>query len=140
MAEPSLIRHLERARDAVSRRLEGDLAPLALSLPEAHVLLVVAERERLPLADVRRSVERSGSTMTGLVDRMVERGLIERVPAVGDRRAIDLVATAEGRRAGADIEHCIAAAEADLAAAIPPKRRAALVADLDAVARAAGDG
>jgi DNA-binding MarR family transcriptional regulator len=137
--EPSLLRRIELASGAIDRQLEQDLAQEGVSLLEAHSLLVVAELERMPLADLRRALGRQGSTMTGLLDRLVAKELLARVARQGDRRAWDVTVTDEGRRIARALRRRIAVLEARIAARLGPEAHKALVAGLQVVAAEAAD-
>ena len=56
----------------------------------------LAERMGLSLSRVSR-----------IVDRMVERGLVTRVPSAQDRRAVELSLTAEGSRVRTQLDDCL---------------------------------
>jgi DNA-binding MarR family transcriptional regulator len=42
------------------------------------------------------ATQQSGGTLTGIVDRLIDDGLVERVRSVNDRRVIEVTLTAEG--------------------------------------------
>ena len=73
-------------------------AELQLSPPQLFALQALRDDEPAPmngLADVLRC---DASNVTGLIDRLEARGLVERRPAPHDRRVRHLVLTDEGRR------------------------------------------
>ncbi|ASN53268.1 MarR family transcriptional regulator [Sinomonas sp. R1AF57] len=76
------------------------------------------------------------TVLTYLLDGLADAGLIERIPAAGDRRARKVVATGEGRAQLARLEERVAAAEAALLAGFPADDGAALRALLARLARA----
>jgi DNA-binding PadR family transcriptional regulator len=43
------------------------------------------------------ATQQSGGTLTGIVDRLIDDGLVERVRSANDRRVIEVTLTAEGR-------------------------------------------
>jgi DNA-binding MarR family transcriptional regulator len=53
--------------------------------------------EPLPMGEAAGQLHCDPSNVTGLVDRLEKRGLIERVPSPSDRRVRHLVLTDEGR-------------------------------------------
>ena len=133
------MRRLELASAAVDRRLEQELAPEGVSLLEAHTLLVIAEVGRMRLGDLRRNLGRQGSTMTGLLDRLVAKGLLSRVAAERDRRAWDVALTDEGRRVATTLRRHVAALEWRIGARMAPEARESLLSGLDVIADVAGD-
>lgn len=61
------------------------------------VTLEHLSREQIGPAEVARRLEVSTAAATGIVDRLVSRGHVERRPHTADRRRTELVLTASGR-------------------------------------------
>jgi len=61
------------------------------------VTLEHLSRERIGPAEVARRLEVSTAAATGIVDRLVSRGHVERRPHAADRRRTELVITDSGR-------------------------------------------
>src|SRR5450756_436479 len=96
-----LLRVTGTMRALLAERLAVDLG----MLPEEVDLLMRLEEapeRRLRMADVSRSLLLSKSGVTRLVDRLAERGLVERAACPSDRRVVYAGLTAEGRRAVAE--------------------------------------
>ena len=72
---------------------EFDLSPI-----QAHVLNVLDETGPLPMHAVADRLHCDASNVTGLVDRLEDRGLIERRAAAHDRRVKIVALTEEGGR------------------------------------------
>ena len=62
------------------------------------VTLEHLSREQIGPAEVARRLEVSTAAATGIVDRLVSRGHVERQPHAADRRRTELVLTESGRR------------------------------------------
>jgi DNA-binding MarR family transcriptional regulator len=75
------------------------------------------------------------SNVTGIVDRLEARGLVERRPAAGDRRVRTLVLTPEGAQVRADVVELMSEPPPGLAALAPADQRALR----DILARALAD-
>jgi MarR family transcriptional regulator, organic hydroperoxide resistance regulator len=69
------------------------LAPMQL-----HALRVIEPGAELPMSSLAGKLFCDASNVTGIVDRLEARGLIERRPAAYDRRVKLLVLTEEGER------------------------------------------
>jgi DNA-binding MarR family transcriptional regulator len=78
------------------------------------------------MLDLARALGLEKSSVTGLVDRAARRGLVERVGASHDGRAVHVRLTAAGRELAEAGEARIAARIAELAAPLSPSERAAL--------------
>ncbi|GAA1836230.1 hypothetical protein GCM10009836_13310 [Pseudonocardia ailaonensis] len=80
-----------------------------LSLTQLRVLAILRDR-RLRMTALAEFLGLEKSTMTGLVARAEERGLLRRLPGEGDGRAVDVVLGAEGVALGHRLRAEVAAA------------------------------
>lgn len=76
------------------------------------------------------------STVTTVMDGLVEQGLVVREAREGDRRRVDYALTSEGERAIASANQVAVAALGEMAKGIEPSARAAALASLDDWTRA----
>ena len=90
-----LVRTIPRWARLLGQELEG-LAP-SLSLRQFLVLRRIDEGARRTV-DVARAVRVTSPTMTRVIDRLVQMGLVTRDLDPDDRRALRLALTAAGRR------------------------------------------
>src|SRR5579884_1053087 len=67
-----------------------------ITLPQLRVLYQVRRTPGITMGDLARALGITVSTTSGLVSKLVDRGLIERAPVPGDRRQIRLHLSAEG--------------------------------------------
>jgi len=78
---------------------ERALSRWDVTLPQAIVLVrVVDARKPVPLTHLARFMLQESPSVTTLVDRMCERGLVERTRDPKDRRKALIVATEKGRQ------------------------------------------
>lgn len=87
---------LELSRTHLRERLAVTIAAFELSLPQAHALQVLEPGRAVPMRDLAARLHCDASNITGIVDRLEARGLVERRPAPGDRRVKALVVTDKG--------------------------------------------
>ena len=71
-------------------------AEFELSPMQAHVLRLLEPGTPLPMRTLARKLCCDASNVTGIVDRLEERGLVRRDAAPGDRRIKMLVVTEDG--------------------------------------------
>ena len=83
--------HLKRRLAALSHELQ--LAPMQL-----NALRLLEPGAEMPMSALAESLHCDASNVTGIVDRLESRGLIERRDAPNDRRVRLLAITAEGER------------------------------------------
>lgn len=72
------------------------LSELELSPPQAQALRFLQEDEPCPMSELAGQLCCDNSNVTGIVDRLERRGLVERRPADHDRRVKLLQLTPEG--------------------------------------------
>ena len=88
---------LSRANAAVAAHSEADIARHGLTGGEFGILELIYHKGPMFLSDVQRRVLVSSGGVTYLVDRLEERGLLERRPCPSDRRARYAALTRKGR-------------------------------------------
>jgi MarR family transcriptional regulator, organic hydroperoxide resistance regulator len=71
-------------------------AEFELSPMQAHVLRLLEPDQPLPMRTLARKLCCDASNVTGIVDRLEERGLVRRDASPGDRRVKMLVVTSDG--------------------------------------------
>lgn len=87
-----------------TRHIEGELRERlrtdhATTLPRFDVLAALdRHRDGLRMSDLSRVLMVSNGNVTGIVERLVEDGLVERLPLAGDRRALLVRLTERGLR------------------------------------------
>lgn len=104
----SELRHLILATQREGNRWLGDaLRPIGLTPSQAEILTVLAERDRLTLVELGRSIVCETGSPSRLVDHLVRRGLVERQPGTTDRRVVHLQLTESGQ----ELAHRVGEAE-----------------------------
>lgn len=95
---PRLFYLLARAQRRVYEAAEREsVATLGVTPIQLGLLYTLRDDDSVPMAQVGRLLDLSPAALTGLVDRMVQAGLIERQPSRFDGRAVELRATERGR-------------------------------------------
>lgn len=102
MSEPQndLGLRLLRLMGALRARFARDLARHGLTFPQFLALcsLEHAEGHALRMGDLAAATHQSAASMTGIVDRLLEGGLVERRPDPADRRSVVVALTEAGAR------------------------------------------
>jgi DNA-binding MarR family transcriptional regulator len=117
---------LMRVSRTQRRRWRDALAPWDLSPHQARALTVVCGRTGVRLSDLAEALRIAPRSATEVADGLQERGLVERTPDPGDRRAVILRPTDEGRRIRAEIDAARAADSSELFARLSPDDRETL--------------
>jgi DNA-binding MarR family transcriptional regulator len=125
----------QRVTHRLLAAIDAELHDLGLSPAEVNVLACLGEAEPPTIRRVGEATAQPPSTLTGLLDRLERRGLVERRPNPRDRRSTLVALTRDGRSAA----RRVSAAFRRVEARIPEAARAG-VAGLLAEIEAALDG
>jgi DNA-binding MarR family transcriptional regulator len=89
-----------RAQQVLLARLNEMLKPFGLTFPryEALMLLYYSRRGSLPLGKMGDRLQVHRASVTNVIDRLEEQGLVRRQQHESDRRAVLAEITPEGRR------------------------------------------
>ncbi len=99
MSEP-LLEHALKAYGRAVRILDPlrfqIWAERGITVPQVRVLFLLAEAGGASAGDLADWLHVAAPTVTGITDRLVRQGMIERRPDSSDRRIVRLALTAEG--------------------------------------------
>jgi DNA-binding MarR family transcriptional regulator len=129
----SLIPGIHRATHRIGIWLEEAVPPLAVTQGEAHLLAHLAEAGACSVAELHRAFAHKRSSLTSYLDRLEDRGYIERAPHPGDRRSFLVSLTQAGSAAAARVHRRLAALEAAALAHLGPGQVRAFRAVLQAL-------
>lgn len=135
MDEPDPVRvwlRFVRLQQRLSNAVASQLRAIGLSIPQFDVISTLTEREGITQGELAQRLYVTKGNVSGLVDRLVEAGLVERRPIPGDRRSHALHLTDEGR---AQAERGIATQKAYVARTLGRMDKAD-IAELDRILRA----
>lgn len=107
-------------------QVNEQLEPFDLKVSSYAVLSVASSGRRFTQTALATFLSLDPSHIVTLVDKLEARGLVERLPDPGDRRARIVVATDEGRRLDAQARERVTAAEETAMGALSPDERKTL--------------
>ena len=87
---------LSRAQRAIGERTQTDLEQHGISITEFAIMEALLHKGPLLLGDVQRKILVSSGGITFLVNKLTQRGLVERKPCASDRRARYAALTRKG--------------------------------------------
>ena len=130
-------RAIVHAKMRISSELRPLLADYNLTGPQWAVLRILEEAapEGLRLSELSRRLRVTEGNVTGLVDRMVEGGLVMRDPHAEDRRVIIARLTVHGIEVCGRIAPLLVERLEGLFGVLPPERRLALTEALEQLAK-----
>jgi DNA-binding MarR family transcriptional regulator len=100
----SIVGELHRMIGSLRCAGTGRMVKAGISMTHLHILWVLEHHGDLTMSRLAEMLDVSFSNATGLIDRMEERGLIERVRVPDDRRVVIVRASAQGARIRDEIE------------------------------------
>src|SRR5436190_6099133 len=92
-----LVHPIHRATHRIGLYLD-ELGEPGLTQGEAHILALLAHSSPANVADLHRGLAHKRSTLTSILDRLANRGLVTRKVGESDRRTFVVTLTVKGRR------------------------------------------
>lgn len=80
------------------KRLQDDLEKLDLTPPQFYVLATIGYAGRLPFSEIGEKMMVTVSNLTGIVDRLEEKGWVVRERDANDRRVVRVSLTEKGSK------------------------------------------
>jgi MarR family 2-MHQ and catechol resistance regulon transcriptional repressor len=93
----ALMRELVRAYQAFAAFDAAGYRNVDLTVPQADVLFTLGNTDGLTFKEIGEKTLITKGTLTGVIDRLQEKGVVERVPCPDDRRCTRATLTREGR-------------------------------------------
>lgn len=116
-----------RAALVLRKDFERSLGPLGLKVLDYSLLVLVASNPEVNQKQLGEALDVSAPNMAITLDRLVERGWVERVRSTQDRRAMIIHLTTSGRDLVKRAQKIAATMEEDTLAVLSPAERALLV-------------
>ncbi len=91
-----VIRELVRAYQAFEAHDIANLRKHGLTAPQADVIFTLGNTEGMAFKEIGEHTLITKGTLTGVVDRLEEKGIVKRVPCPKDRRRMYVVLTTKG--------------------------------------------
>ena len=92
------VTRIQKRCERVFERLLKKRKPDAFNGAQGRILYVLWEHEKLSFSDVGKYTSLAKTTLTSMIDRMEENGLVERIPDKEDRRQIYVSITEKARK------------------------------------------
>lgn len=126
---------LLRTASVVRRALSRVIEPSRLSLAQYNALRIIrgAGAGGIPTLTIRERMVDEGTTITRLLDKLEQAGLIRRDRAEPDRRQVICMVTAEGKRLLDRIDPLVDAADAEAMEALSDRQLVQFISLLDTV-------
>lgn len=126
---------MPRMLRGMMREERSSLARGEITLPQWWMLQTLLERGACTMGDLAQELRVGRSTATGLVDRLVDLGLVRREHDVTDRRAVRALPTPRGRRMMAELYREKRRLTIRLFGSIAPRDRATYLRVLEQMAK-----
>ena len=129
---------IHKAVRQITLYLEPRCSELGVSPAEGHLLSYMRTYAPCPIVDVLRVFGIRPSTMTSILERLEERGLILREPDPDDRRSVLISLTREGKTVAERIERMLRDLEKRIGAGVKTRELAGFRTVMEAVEEATG--
>ncbi len=101
--EECLVFLLAKAYQKAHAAFKQKLAPYGITPVQHLILAVLAEEDSLAPAEISDRILMDGATLSGVLDRMAEAGLIRKEENPQDRRSLKISLTAKAKKMCADL-------------------------------------
>lgn len=98
---------LTRAQNTVNQYFKTKLAPHGVTPGQYGILKCLWDENGLTVKQLAERMYLDSSTITGLLDRMEQKGLIQRCPVPTDRRALNVILTPAGKELEGPVSQAI---------------------------------
>jgi DNA-binding MarR family transcriptional regulator len=105
----------------------ADLRDDNLSQGEAHILALLATAAPATIAELHRGLAHKRSTLTSILDRLDDRGLVTRTVGQTDRRTFVITPTAKGREVATRVKRHLTSLEHAVARRVSAEEVAAFL-------------
>lgn len=122
------LRQIIRRADVDSRRLSADHE---ITGPQLLALTTIANDRDITAKDISERIHVSPSTVVGVLDRLEQRGLIQRKRSERDRRRVLVNATPKGRKLVRRVRYPMLESIQDVLEDLPQRRRDELAGALE---------
>jgi len=99
-----LITGIKQVEDRIFNRILAEKNIDAFNGAQGRILYVLWQRDGISQRELAAETSLAATTLTGMIDRMEASGLLEKVPAPGDRRKTLLRLTAKARELRGDYD------------------------------------
>ena len=134
-----LIAQLHKATHQVGLYIHRELSGIAISQAEAHVLSFLSAHGPCSIADVHHSFGHRRSTLTSILNRLEDRGLVAREIHPEDRRSYLLRLTPDGKPLASKARRTLEQLEAGVLTTVGERQVAAFIAVTEAIQAAAAE-
>jgi len=114
---------LTRAQQSVFQYFKARLANFDVTPVQYGILSCLWYENGQTPKQIASSLSLDGSTITGILDRMESKGLVERHPDPNDRRALRVVLTKKGKQLEEPIQQVISTANEEILNKFSPADR-----------------
>ncbi len=98
---------LTKAQQAVQQLFKAELAPFGITPGQYAILSCLWDQDGQTPRQLADRLSLDSSSITGILDRVEHKGLIERQPCPKDRRALQVVLTPKGRELAQPVNEAI---------------------------------
>lgn len=95
--QPKIVCQIQRASGQIERSLDTELQKLAIGVGEARALFIISFQESCTVGELGRLMSHKSSTLSSILNRLDQRGLIVRQTYSRDRRSFEVTLSEKGK-------------------------------------------
>ncbi|MGI6449922.1 MAG: MarR family winged helix-turn-helix transcriptional regulator [Desulfitobacteriia bacterium] len=121
MAEKSLFTLLKELRTLIDKYLKRKLNLGDFTMPQTMIIFYLAQSGKMKISELSEKMGLTNSTVSGIVDRLEDQGVVSRIRGTSDRRVVYVELTPEHQTKFRDIHGNLDKYFEEILAAIPPE-------------------
>jgi len=125
---------LTKAQQSVQQLFKDELEPFGITPGQYGILKCLWDENGATVKQLADRLHLDSSTITGVLDRLENKGLVKREPALNDRRALSVVLTPEGEAIEESVDQAIFNANEKVVGILKPRESEDLRLLLDKIA------
>ena len=129
--EQSLLTLLREIRSLLDKSLKNKLNMGDFTMPQTMIIYNLANNPKMKISDLSEKMGLTNSTVSGIVDRLEDQGVVYRERSTKDRRVVFVQFTAEHKKKYLDMHDNVDKYFEDMLAQIPPDQMETIMVSLN---------
>lgn len=129
--EQSLLTLLREIRSLIDKSLKNKLNMDDFTMPQTMIIYNLANNDKMKISDLSEKMGLTNSTVSGIVDRLEDQGVVYRERSTKDRRVVFVQFTPEHKKKYIDMHDNVDKYFDDMLAQIPPSQMETIMVSLN---------
>lgn len=134
--EQSLLTLLREIRSLIDKNLKNELNISDFTMPQTMIIYNLANNEKMKISELSKKMGLTNSTVSGIVDRLEDQGVVVRERSKKDRRVVYVQFTQEHKKKYIDMHDNLDKYFDDILASIPSDQMKTIMVSLNVLREA----